>query len=130
MLWTRQLIGLSYVEEGRPEMALPIFRKLKQSFPPAAVSEAMAQAKAGHRDEALRLIRPFEEKFPSAGTAAEWLALVYAFMGDELNSVKWLQQSADLHETQALSIAADPAFAPMRNSPGFQALEKRIGLLQ
>ena len=130
MLWTRQLIGLSYVQEGRPEMALPIFRELKQHFPPAAVSEAMAQAKAGHRDEALRLIRPFEEKFPSAGAAAEWLALVYAFMRDEPNTVKWLQRSADLHESQVLSLAVDPAFQSVRNSPGFRALERHIGLNQ
>jgi TolB-like protein/tetratricopeptide (TPR) repeat protein len=128
MLWTQQLIGLTYVEDGRPELALPIFRKLKQRFPPAQVCEAMALAKEGQKDEALRLIRPFEEKYPNSGIAMEWLALVYAFMGDEPNTVKWLQRSADLHEFQALSLAVDPAYAPMRNSPEFQALEKRMGL--
>ena len=130
MLWTQQLIGLTYVEEGHPELALPIFRQLKQRFPPAQVCEAMAQAKAGQKDEALRLIRPYEEKYPNPGIAMEWLALVYAFMGDEPNTLKWLQRSADLHEFQVLSLAVDPAFAPMRSSPGFRALEKRIGLDQ
>jgi hypothetical protein len=90
----------------------------------------MAQAKAGQKDEALRLIRPYEEKYPNPGIAMEWLALVYAFMGDEPNTLKWLQRSADLHEFQVLSLAVDPAFAPMRNSPGFRAIEKRIGLVQ
>jgi adenylate cyclase len=128
MLWTQQLIGLTYVEEGRPELALPIFQKLKERFPPAQVCEAMALAKEGRKDEALRLIRPFEEKFPSPGIAMEWLALVYAFMGDQPNTLKWLQRSADLHEFQALSIAVDPAFAAMRNSTGFLAFQKRMGL--
>jgi adenylate cyclase len=130
MLWTQQLIGLTYVEEGRPELALPIFQKLKERFPPAQVCEAMALAKEGQKDEALRLIRPFEEKLPSPGIAREWLALVYAFMADEPNTLKWLQRSADLHEFQALSIAVDPAFAAMRNSTEFLAFEKRLGLSQ
>jgi hypothetical protein len=88
----------------------------------------MALAKEGRNDEALRLIRPYEEKYPRPGIATEWLALVYAFMGDEPDTITWLQRSADQHETQALSLAVDPAFAPMRNSPGFRALEKRMGL--
>jgi TolB-like protein/tetratricopeptide (TPR) repeat protein len=128
MLWTQQMIGLTYVEEGRPELALPIFRQLKQRFPPAQVCEAMAMAKGGRKEEALRLIRPYEEKYPNPGIAMEWLALAYAFMGDEPNTLKWLQRSADLHEFQVLSLAVDPVFAPMRDSPEFRALEKRIGL--
>jgi len=130
MIWTDQLIGLTYIEEGRPELAIPIFRQLEQSFPPAKVCEAMALAKAGRREEALRLIRPFEEGYPNPGIAMEWIALVYGFMGDEPNAVKWLGRSIDLHETQALSVAVDPVFAAMRNSAGFRALEKRIGLSQ
>jgi TolB-like protein/Flp pilus assembly protein TadD len=130
MIWTDQLIGLTYIEEGRPEVAMPIFKQLEQRYPPAKVCEAMALAKAGRREEALRLIRPFEEGYPSPGIAMEWLALVYGFMGDEPNAVKWLSRSIDLRETQALSLAVDPVFAAMRNSPGFRALEKRIGLNQ
>jgi adenylate cyclase len=130
MLWPQEIIGLTFVEEGRPELALPIFQKMEPRFPAAKVCEAMALAKAGKRDEALRLIRPFEDKYPHPGIAMEWLAMVYSFMGDAPNTVKWLQRSADLHETQALFLAVDPAFAPVRNSPGFRALEKRLGLDQ
>ena len=126
MLWTQQAIAFSYIEQGHPELALPIFRQLEQHYPQAQLGEAMALAKNGRKDEALRLIRPYEEDHSSI--PAEWLALVYAFMGDEPNTVKWLQQSADLHETQVLSLAVDPAFAGMRKSPGFQALVKRLGL--
>ncbi len=130
MLWTQQIIGATYVEEGHPELALPLYRQLEQRFPAARVWEAMALAKEGQRDEALRLIRPFEEKLPAPGMATEWLAVVYAFMGDQPNTLKWLRQSADLHETQALSIAVDPVFGPFRSSPEFRALEQRMGLLQ
>ena len=128
ILSAHQMIGLTYIEEGQPELALPIFRQMKQSFPQAQLFEAMACARAGQREAALRLIRPFAEKYPNPGVSMQWFALVYAFMGDEPNTLKWLQRSADRHEWSALNIAVHPAYAPMRNSPGFRALKKRMGL--
>jgi TolB-like protein/Tfp pilus assembly protein PilF len=125
-----QMIGATYVEEGHPELALPVFQQLKPRFPQAAAFEAMGCAAAGRRDEALALLRPYEEKYPNSGISLQWFALAYALMGDEPNTMKWLERSADRHEWQALAIAVHPVFAPMRNSPGFRALEKRMGLSQ
>jgi tetratricopeptide (TPR) repeat protein len=126
----RQLIGLTYIEEGRPDLALADLEALKQYVPFATFREAMARARAGQREDALRLIRPFEEKYPNTGVSIQWVATVYAFMGDEPNTVKWLGRSADQHEWAALNIAVNPVYAPMRNSPGFRAIEKRMGLIQ
>ena len=126
----RCMVGLTYIEEGRPAMALPIVRELKQRTPVARMVEAMAAAREGRKSEALRLMRPFEEKYPEPGVASQWFALVYAFLGDEGNTVKWLGRSMDQHEWQALNLAVHPAYAPMRNSAAFRALKKRIGLEQ
>jgi serine/threonine protein kinase/tetratricopeptide (TPR) repeat protein len=124
-------IGMSLVdvERGRTDQAIQDVAQWKP-HPAAQMIEAMAQARTGHREEALRLIRPFEEKYPNPGAAMQWFALVYAFMGDEPNTVKWLERSADRHEWQALNLAVHPVYAPMRNSPRFQALERRMGLLK
>jgi tetratricopeptide (TPR) repeat protein len=126
----RQLIGLTYIEEGRPDLALADLEALKQYVPFATFREAMARARAGQREDALRLIRPFEEKYPNTGVSMQWVASVYAFMGDEPNTVKWLERSADQHEWAALNIAVNPAYALVRKSAGFHALEKRVGLDQ
>lgn len=116
--------------EGHTEVALQEIQEWKKTFPPAQMYEAMAHAQAGHREEALRLIRPFEEKYPNPGVAMQWFALVYALLGDEPNTVKWLNRSADRHEWQVLNAGVSPLFGPMRNSAEFRALEKRIGLLK
>ncbi|HEX4229224.1 MAG TPA: hypothetical protein VHZ07_11175 [Bryobacteraceae bacterium] len=126
----QQIIGGTYIGENRPQLAASLFRQLRPRFPQAQLFEAMACAEAGHREEALRLIRPFEEKYQNSGVAMEWFALVYAFMGDEPNTVKWLQRSEDRHEWQVLNIAVQPAYASMENTPEFLALKKRIGLAQ
>jgi hypothetical protein len=97
-------------------------------MPEAQLFEAMAYAKGGHKKDALELMRPSEEKYPHAGVSMQWFALTCGFMGDEPNTVKWLERSADLHEWQALNLAVHPVYGSMRNSAGFQALIRRMGL--
>jgi tetratricopeptide (TPR) repeat protein len=126
----RQLIGLTYIEEGRPDLALENLEPLRNIIPFAPFREAMAKARAGRREEALRLIRPYEEKYPNPGVSMQGFAMVYAFMGDEPNTVKWLERSADRREWAALNIAIYSVYAPVRNFPEFRALEKRIGLVR
>jgi len=123
----QEMFGATYVGEGRPELAFPIFQELRKTFPQAQVFEAMAHARAGQREQALRLIRPFEEKHPNSNPS-EWFAVVYGLLGDEANAMKWLELSADRHEWSVLSIAVNPAYAKIQNSPRFRALKKRIGL--
>ena len=128
VLAAHEMIVLTYLEENRPDLALASLEPLKQEYPVGQFWEAMARARAGQRAEALRMIRPFEEKYPNTDVAVQWFSLVYAFMGDEANTVKWLARSADRREWPALTIAIHPAYAQMRNSTGFRALSKRMGL--
>jgi serine/threonine-protein kinase len=128
MLWAMLGIATNYISEGRPDLGLPVLSQLKTHWPPAAIFEAGAFAKQGRRDEALRLIRPFEEKYPNPGVPMYWIASVYGAMSDEPNALIWLQRSADQHEIQVLFANVDPIFAPMRHSPGFRALLKNLGL--
>jgi TolB-like protein len=129
MFAAKTLLNGCDIAAGRTDLALQEIREWKRDFPGAQMFEAMAQAKAGHKEEALRLIRPFEEKYPNPGVGLQWFALAYGLMGDEENTVKWLERSADQHEWQALNLAVNPVFAPMRQSTRFHALEKRMGLL-
>lgn len=122
------MIALTYIEEGHPAEGMPILEALRPRTPVAPMVLAMAAAREGRRQEALSLMRPFEERYPGAGAANQWFALAYAFMGDEANTIKWLNRSVDAHEWQALNLGVHPAFAFLRKSADFQALKTRIGL--
>lgn len=124
----RAAIAGSYIFEGKPELALTELKKVDKSFPSLPFYQAMALGGAGQREQALQFIRPYEERYPNSGVALQWIAKVYALMGDEPNTVKWLQRSADQREWQVLTIAVNPAFASMENSAGFRALKQRMGL--
>ncbi len=118
----------SYIWDGRPQLALTALDKVDKSFPALPFYRAMAHARAGQREEALAIIRPYEERYPNSGVALQWIAKVYALVGDEPNTVKWLERSADQREWQVLTVAVNPVFAPMENSTGFRALKRRMGL--
>jgi TolB-like protein len=124
----RYMVALTHIEEGHPELGLSTLGELRQRTPVSQIFEALAAARHGNRTEAVRLIAPLEAKYPDTPVANQWFALVYGFLGDEPNTVKWLERSADQHEWQALNLAVHPVYASVRKSPAFQRLIKRMGL--
>jgi len=128
MILPREIIGATHILEGHPAQALPVFLQMEQQAPPTRMLEAMAHAAAGRRDEAFRLVRSLEDKYPNPGVAMYYFANFYALLDDQASTLKWLERSADRHEYRALMIGVDPSFTKMRNTPGFRALEHRVGL--
>ena len=122
------MAGITYVEEGHPDLGMGVFRAMEPRFPQAPALEGVAAAAAGRRDEALRLLRPFEDNWEASGVPMQWLAFAHAYLKDDAGTLKWLERSADRHEFQALTIAVHPVFAALHNNPRFQALKKRMGL--
>jgi tetratricopeptide (TPR) repeat protein len=124
----REIIGGAYIQEGHPELATPVIQQMEQRVPQFRLLEAAADAAAGRRAEALRVARVFEDKYPDPGVAMANLGNFYALLGDEPSALKWLERSAERHEYRILMIGVNPAFAKIRNTPGFRALEHRVGL--
>lgn len=124
----RIIAATADVFKGRPDLAWPLYRELREHSPQAAVSEATARAMTGDCESALRLLRPLIEKYPNTLVAAQQIAQAYGFMGDEANALKWLERSADAHEWQVLNVAVNPAFQKMEGSAGFHGLKKRLRL--
>jgi hypothetical protein len=124
------MINLGYVFEGHPELGLPGILELEKRYPPAQFFEAMARARMGQRQEALKLIHQLEEHAQDPGTVMHSFALVYAMLGEDETAVTWLERSAQAHEFQALNIAIHPIFARLQHNPRLEALKKRMGLDQ
>jgi serine/threonine protein kinase/tetratricopeptide (TPR) repeat protein len=116
------------IELGREQDSLADLKKLELLYPPASIFEAMALARAGRRDEALKMVRLLEKRPINQSLPRDWFALVYAFLGDEAHTVQYLERSADRREYQAMYMGVEPVFAFLRNDPRFRALKKRMGL--
>ena len=105
--WAKSvMMDATYVLEGRPDQALTDYQKLEPQGPMAKMLEAEALAGQGRRDEALSLMRPFEEHSEDGAFSMAGFAQTYALLGDAPNTVKWLEKSADQREYTALDIAA------------------------
>ena len=123
------MLNISYIQAGQPEVALANLRPIETRFPPMRLFEVMALGRLGHHEEGVRLIHQLETEYEGDPQVyRQWFALAWASLGDHVQTLKWLERSADLHESQVLNLAVNPAFAEMRNDPGFRTLVRRIGL--
>lgn len=120
--------AIADVLDRHPELAWPVFRSIRERSVNAAIVEAWTRAMAGEREEALRLIRPYEEEYPNIDVAFQGLALTYGWLNNEPEALKWLRRSADAREWQVLNVGVNPAFRNMEDTPGFHELKKRLRL--
>ena len=121
------MIASAYLDEHKPDLAAPYAQKAIGS---QAIStmKAELEVRYGHRDEALRIVRSYEDQYPNAKVHRSGVAIVYAALNDEPNTIKWLNRAADDHEMSALNAGVLPVYKPMRKSDGFQAFLRRIRL--
>jgi serine/threonine protein kinase/Flp pilus assembly protein TadD len=126
----RLQIRLNFMDAwlGTPGPAIQNLRKFSHKEPFAGQLLAEAEAHAGKRDEAIRIMRPLERNYQDGHLVLTWAAETYALMNDEPNTVKWLGRAMDEREGGAAYIHVDPAFAKFQDTPAFHALKKRMDL--
>jgi hypothetical protein len=88
---------------------------------------ALAEARAGNRPEAQRLLQQADSEAATYAAVplhtAVFLASAYAGLHDATHAVAWLRRYAprnDLHFQ--LHLRCDPSFAPIEHDPRFRAL--------
>jgi serine/threonine protein kinase len=96
--------------------------------PDAGVVLAQVEALAGNREEALRILRPWERDYQNGKILMSDFAEVYAALGDEPNTVKWLERAMDSREMPAMYIHVDPVYSKMQDTPEFHRLKRRMNL--
>ncbi len=123
------MLNISYIQAGQPEVALANLRPIETRFPPMRLFEVMALGRLGHHEEGVRLIHQLETEYEGDPQVyRQWFALAWSSLGDHVQTLKWLERSADMRESQVLNLAVNPAFAEMRTDPDFRALVKRVSV--
>ena len=125
--WQVQLNAID-AELGKRDEAIRNLRKLSQQLPAALMPLALEEAIAGHRAEALRILAPLERNYQSGKTFMGEFAAVYVALGDEPNTVKWLERAMDAREMPVIYVPVSPVFAKMEDTPDFHRLKKRMNL--
>jgi serine/threonine-protein kinase len=121
--------NLDYIETGQAALALANTQPVASQHPFWGIIEVQALAKLGRHEEGRKLLLDIETRYAqSPNLFRQWLGLAWESLGDHERSLKWLEQSANLHEFQILNVAVNPQFAGLRNNPEFRALVRRVGL--
>ena len=87
-----------------------------------------AQAMAGNRTEARRLLEELKAESNQTYVSPFGLALIASALGLNNEAFHWLDRAADEHTWDVIYLSRDPKLDSLRSDPHFHALAKRIGL--
>jgi hypothetical protein len=89
---------------------------------------ATANARAGHRTEALRLIDELKRRRQTGYLPAGALINPYLALGDYDQAFAWFERAYQEKSTILQFLKVHPFFDPVRDDPRFADLLRRVGL--
>lgn len=124
-------IGQPLVAQERFDEAITSYTKALAIDPQSLAAKgwlARANARAGHDEEARRLLSELEARAKSKYVSPYYLAAIYLALGRKDDALNQLDIAADQHSNNVLRVAVEPAFDSVRSHPRYIALVHRIGL--
>jgi len=89
---------------------------------------AQAQALAGDRTGALRILRDLQRLSRGTYVSPWWFAVIYAGLGDQDRAFVWLEKAYQEREHDLAFSNAWPIFDNLHSDPRYQDLIRRVGL--
>ena len=124
-------LGLVAEDEGKFDEATNEFKLGLKALPDnvaALTALGHAQARAGKRADAKKVIARLQELSKRQYVSPFQTAVVYAGMDERKLALDWLEKSRDERFNWLPFIAVDPVFRNLRSEPRFVELEKSLGL--
>jgi len=90
---------------------------------------AYSLAASGRESEARTVLKKLELRRKNGFVPAYNLAVIHVAMSENISALDCLQQAYDEHDWALFVMAVEPRLDPVRNSPKFQELAKKLSLL-
>ena len=122
-------VGAALVAKNRHQEAVEVIRQgwnRAHGDPVAGGVFGWACALAGLRDEALSIVRQFEERRAAGYCPASMIAAIHGALGDHDEAFTWLSRAYDERGGLLFVVNVNWIFAPLRSDPRFQALLKKM----
>ena len=127
LLAASAIAGQCYAKKGMWSAAIAALRPHAESGEPVHLALlGHTLARAGQRDEAIRILTELHARRQRHGVGAFELATVYAGLGDLDQAFVWLDRSVDDRSLKYQIM--EPTFEELRKDPRFERLTKRISL--
>jgi eukaryotic-like serine/threonine-protein kinase len=127
---TQRDLALVLSQQGKHQEALALVSQFQRPDLPHTLSVATAciYARAGRRDEALKLLRELKARAERERVPPYAFARIYTVLGDKEQALACLRKVYDEQSDHLLHIGADPMLDPLRADPRFKALLRGTGL--
>jgi TolB-like protein/tetratricopeptide (TPR) repeat protein len=127
----RWYLGFALIGKGQPEKAILELQKtvaLMQRSPGSLELLATAQAHAGHRAEALRLLEEMKTRRQTSYMPAGAFINPYLALQDYNEVFSWFERACAEQSGILQFLKVQPFFDPLRSDPRFDNLLRRVGL--
>ena len=127
----RYELGLVLEDEGKFEEAINEFKLALKQMPDnvtALTALGHAQARAGKRADAEKVIAKLQELAKRQYVSPFQIAVVYAGLDERKLALDWLDKSRDERFNWLPFLKVDPVFKNLREEPRFVELAKSLGL--
>jgi TolB-like protein/Flp pilus assembly protein TadD len=125
------VLGLAHQHLGNHPQAIADLRRyvhLSDHDADALMRLGCAYAQSGDKRKARTILRQLQARSKKYYVSPVSLAALELALGDTEHAVAMLNAGLEQRASSVLMLAADPAFAPLRSDPRFQALLRKIGL--
>jgi tetratricopeptide (TPR) repeat protein len=89
---------------------------------------ASVYARAGRRQDALRLLDKALAAFQRTHVSPSSVALIYIGLGDFERAMNWLEEGFTARDHSLAALKVDPVYDPLRRNPRFLSLMRRMRL--
>lgn len=124
-----EYLGLSYLRTGRNAEAVAEEEKAVELSNRSGIALGdlgYAYASTGSRDQAISVIKELETKYAQKEAIGQYLAVVYAGLGDKDKAFEWLEKDLDARNGKLAEIRWQLQFESLRDDPRFKDLLKRM----
>jgi TolB-like protein/Flp pilus assembly protein TadD len=125
------VLGFVYLKQGRSDDATAEFQKAVELSGRASTylgNLGYCYAVTGKRAEALTIVKELENKYSRGESSGQFVASVYAGLGDKDEAFAWLEKDFQQHSGQLPTIAWRLHFDNLRRDPRYADLMRRMGL--
>jgi serine/threonine-protein kinase len=122
-------LGDVLIQLGRAREALIAYRTLQKSLGDAGLTGmARAYVALGQRDKAIELVKSLRSEAEKRYVSKDYIAQVYAALGEKEEAFKWLDRAADDMSGYLQWLGVNPAWKPLRSDARFSALKVKLRL--
>jgi tetratricopeptide (TPR) repeat protein len=122
-------LGMAYTNSGRTEDGMKLFATWQRVNMQFNALYVYAAARAGQREEALRVVQELERRAAfGEKVAPPNLALAWTALGNHDRAFHWLERAYADRLYLLRSVAVEQGFEPLRRDPRYTDLIRRLGL--